>query len=158
MWIEITVRTVECAKFQNGTNQTVIWKLWASWVVSFALNGCDCSNCRQCSCKTERIKLQFGCYEQAELCHLLWVDVTVPFIVRFVPEGEFTWNFCGLCLLTASSFLYRQIRSLKQIHLIFQKFFRGFAPFQHLSSFIVRFVPGGNLFYRFQKFSGASIH
>ena len=27
MWIEITVRTVECAKFQNGTNQTAIWML-----------------------------------------------------------------------------------------------------------------------------------
>ena len=75
----------------------------------------------------EQIKLQFGSYELAELCHLLWmdvtvrtvdsapakqnesncnldamsklncvicyglwVDVTVPIIVRFVPEGEFT--------------------------------------------------------------------
>ena len=37
-----------------------------------------CSNCLGVSYyKMERSKLQFGWYEQTELCHLLWMDVTV---------------------------------------------------------------------------------
>ena len=30
---------------ENVVNQTAIWMLWTNWIVSFALDGCDCSNC-----------------------------------------------------------------------------------------------------------------
>ena len=39
-------------------------------------------------CAKVHLKLQFGWYEQAELCHLLWMDVTV----RTVECATANWN------------------------------------------------------------------
>ena len=87
---------------EKGTNQTAIWMVWASWVVSFALDGFDCSKYRLCSVQNKTNQTA------------IWM-LSANWIVSFVAGG------CDCSL-------HCQINSWRRIYLISLKFLWASPP------------------------------